>query len=201
MLAVGAAMKDPAMGDLGYERKALDFYPTPSWLTEAVVPLIKKIRPDVTEIWEPGCGDGAMSRVLEKYFHSVYSTDISDYGYGTPGVDFLSMPENYHCKRAIATNPPYGDGAEAFIRKALRLTKKHGTLVAMLLRHEYDTAKGRVDLFNQEPYAASLTFTTRPRWIEGTSGAPRFSYDWHIWDWRHSGPALKYYHVKLGKQD
>jgi hypothetical protein len=195
-----APITDPAMGNLGYEPKELDFYPTPTWVSEAVVPTIKSLRPDITHVWEPACGDGAMSVVLEKHFAEVVSSDIFYYGWREPGngmtlTDFLAVPDNVHAKGAIITNPPYGDLAEAFIRKALRLTKKNGGLVAMLLRNEYDTAKGRVDLFNKEPYAAELKLTTRPRWIPGSSGAPRHSYVWHIWSHGHTGPALKFYHA------
>jgi len=34
------------------------------------------------QIWEPACGDGAISRVLEAAGYQVISTDLIDRGYG-----------------------------------------------------------------------------------------------------------------------
>jgi len=117
--------------------------------------------------------------------------------YGEPDVDFLAQP--IHVKGLVITNPRYGDLAEAFIRKALKVTERYQGKVAMLLRHEYDTAKGRADLFNKPPHSAELVLTSRPRWIEGSTGAPRHSYSWFLWEHGHIGPAEKFYHVLVGK--
>lgn len=195
-----APVNDPAMMGSNFPRKELDFYPTPEWLTEIVVPHIHDMRPNLTNIWEPACGDGAMVKVLERPDivamkpspWKVQASDINNYGFpGTIQHDFLS-PVTYHVD-AIVTNPPYGDLAEAFIRKALVSTRQRNGIVAMLLRHEYDTASGRVDLFEKEPFARHIVITKRPRWIPGSTGAPRHSYGWYIWDWEHQGPAEKYY--------
>jgi hypothetical protein len=196
-----APVTDPAMIGSNFKRRELDFYPTPEWVSAAVLPTLKALRPDITTAWECACGDGAMSEVLKEQY-LVWSSDIFNYGYeDAVHTDFLAVPDNYHSKRAIITNPPYGDLAEAFIRQALRLTKHHRGMVAMLLRNEYDTAKGRVDLFNQYPFACKLVLTTRPRWIPGTTGAPRHSYAWFIWDWEHFKPPMLRYHVRGGNSE
>ena len=188
---------DAAMGVSNYERREADFYPTPVWVTEAVIPLLLRKVSVNTPVWECACGDGAMSKVLEQHFTRVTSTDLFNYGYGAPDVDFLAQP--IHVKGLVITNPPYGDLAEAFIRKALKVTERYQGKVAMLLRHEYDTAKGRADLFNKPPHSAELVLTSRPRWIEGSTGAPRHSYSWFLWEHGHIGPAEKFYHVLVGK--
>ena len=59
--------------------------------------------------------------------------------------DFLKMTKLHGSD--IATNPPYGKLAEKIIRHALALTKPAAGKVVMLLPHAWDTAKGRVDLF------------------------------------------------------
>jgi hypothetical protein len=41
----------------GYERKALDQYETPPWITLALVPHLPEIN---GMIWEPACGGGKM---------------------------------------------------------------------------------------------------------------------------------------------
>ena len=79
-----------------------DFYPTPR---NAVEELLKVEKFD-GDIWEPACGDGAISKVLEEYGHTVYSTDLIDRGYGHTGAeyDFLTYK---HPSNNIITNPPF----------------------------------------------------------------------------------------------
>jgi hypothetical protein len=93
----------------GYERQKDNFYRTPAWATEALLETLRRerIRPP-NGIWEPCCGDGAMSRVLEAHGHSVFSTDLVYQGYGEGGRDFMKetrLPDGF---TAIVTNPPYG---------------------------------------------------------------------------------------------
>ncbi len=63
-----------------------DYFPTPAWATYALIDN-EKFEGD---IWEPACGDGSMSRVLETTGLPVRSTDLFDRGYGEAGVDFLT---------------------------------------------------------------------------------------------------------------
>ena len=64
-----------------------DFFPTPPWATFALIDN-ERFKGD---IWECACGDGAMSRVLERYCcRPVYSSDLYNRGYGDHGLDFLS---------------------------------------------------------------------------------------------------------------
>ena len=62
-----------------------DFYITPPEATKALL-AVEKFGPC---IWEPACGDGAMSRTLEEAGYKVTSTDLHSHGYGVSGVDFL----------------------------------------------------------------------------------------------------------------
>jgi hypothetical protein len=55
-----------------------DFYPTPPAGTLALLG-VEKFR---GKIWEPACGDGRMSRVLEESGLSMMSSDLYDRGYG-----------------------------------------------------------------------------------------------------------------------
>jgi len=84
------------------------------------------------DIWEPACGDGAISRELVAAGYDVIATDIADWGYGNPGYDLLNAKRSY--ARNIVTNPPYGAGlADQFVAQALRFTRQTGGRVAMLL--------------------------------------------------------------------
>jgi hypothetical protein len=93
--------------------------------------------------------------------------------------------------RSIIGNPPYSDDlAEKFIRHALRLTEPVKGMVAMLARHEYDCAAGRVDLFDRLGFRMKMTLTKRPKWIEDSTGSPRHNYAWFVWDWFYSGHPI-----------
>lgn len=85
-------------------REKDDFYPTPP---EGTAPLLAVERFD-GPIWEPACGQGHMSRVLEDAGHDVISTDLVHRGYGEGGVDFLM--EWRPRAPNIVTNPPVQDG-------------------------------------------------------------------------------------------
>lgn len=94
----------------GKKRPASDFY---------VSPRIATVRLLETEhfdglIWEPCCGNGAISKVLVEYGHDVLSSDLHNWGYGIDGVDFLATqyPRQVQRRlgqvRAVVTNPPFG---------------------------------------------------------------------------------------------
>jgi len=175
--------------DSGYERKERDLYETPEWVTEALLPHLP-MRP--LEIWEPACGSGKMSRVLARVPHSVTATDI--YDPEAISVDFLSLTEPVAGPHdAIITNPPY-ELATEFIEKALNFQKPHNGFVVMLLRTDFDHAKGRSYLFGNCPaFAMKIVLTKRIRWFEDSSGSPSFNHAWFFWDhnWR-SDPILRY---------
>jgi len=172
----------------GYGRKAGDLYETPEWVTEALLPHMPK---RVECVWEPACGSGKMSRVLKGAGYLVYATDIDG------GIDFLTHNtavqqaefdwHKWAAADAIITNPPYAH-AQAFIEKALSLV----SMVAMLLRCDFDHAKTRQHLFG-EGFAKKLVLTKRIRWFEDTKGSPSFNHAWFIWDHNHEGPPTLAY--------
>lgn len=84
------------------KRAAYEFYPTPP---EAVRALLS-VESFSGSIWEPACGDGAISKVLEAAGYQVISTDLIDRGYGAGGQDFLKSDRPL--AKNIITNPPYG---------------------------------------------------------------------------------------------
>lgn len=209
-----AAHKDPAMsGQLDYERREGDFYPTPPENVDCLAHFI-----DLSNhaAWEPACGEGHISKRLLGYARAVVSSDLHNRGYGSPGFNFLDVQalpravtdvcDDFAARPAIITNPPYFDDMpEQFVRHALKLTHVRGGLVAMFLRNEYDMAStGRADLFEGHPaFAMKICVTKRPRWIEGSKGSPRHSYAWFIWDWRKAAEtpaAIHYIHPRNARK-
>jgi 2-polyprenyl-3-methyl-5-hydroxy-6-metoxy-1,4-benzoquinol methylase len=56
----------------GTNREVNDFYPTSPEYTEALLAVHKFHG----SIWEPACGAGDMSQVLEEHGYTVYSSDL-----------------------------------------------------------------------------------------------------------------------------
>ena len=180
------AMKDAAMiGDSGYERIEADHYPTPPEYLDCLLQHVN-IHPNV---WECASGEGNLSLRFHEFGHTVWSSDIIDYGLDERFTlqNFLEtkkLPDP--SIRAIVTNPPYeGDLPEEFIRHALELMKPVKGQVAMFLRNEYDCSKKRMPLFSLPPFHKKIVVTKRPRWIADSKGSPRHNYAWFVWDWRH----------------
>lgn len=190
--------KSASHGEAGYERKERDFYPTEPWVTEALCSAVEFDNRGI--LWEPACGDGRMSKVLDRWHAAVVSSDIADYGYGETGRDFLdpgtwAWLQNRRAGQlaAIVTNPPF-DLAVKFILRALELTKPSEGKVAILQRHEFLAPKSNHLLFRRPfPFAAKLVLPCRPRWSDADKASPRFPYAWYLWDWRHQGPPILRY--------
>jgi hypothetical protein len=158
----------------GYQREGRDFYATPAWVTEALLRHVRLRGP----VWEPCCGDGAMSTVLAAGGHEVVSTDITDRGFGTPGVDFLACQEVPGGCRSIVTNPPYGDtGSHAgqsrsaramlcFVRHAMRLAASVEGQMALLVRLNWIAGQRATELLSSGPFAAVIVLNERIRWFD-----------------------------------
>ena len=189
-----ARRKDPAMANLGYERDPSEFYPTPEWCTEALLRNYKFDK-DYT-VWEPACGEGHISKVLEEKGFDVFSSDLNNTGFGFHGLDFLTQ-ETQH--RAIITNPPYKRQdkiwlSDRFVKKGIELTEEHKGIVAMFMRTDWGSASSRKPLTNHPAFSMKLEMTRRPRWIKDSTGSPRHNYSWMIWDWKTVGqpPTIKF---------
>jgi hypothetical protein len=161
-----------AGGNFKQDRRALDYYPTPP---DATVALMEFLKLEPCFIWEPACGDGSMSKVLESYGHTVCSSDIQQNCYGIGGCDFLTVePMDVD---AIITNPPFNQ-SQAFIERSLKMAN----VVAMLLKSQYWHARKRLELFEQHPPAWVLPLTWRPDFLGGEKGgAPTMEVHWTVW--------------------
>lgn len=156
-------------------RQKDDFYPTPPEAVEALLSVEKFIG----DIWEPACGDGAISKVLERE-HNVVSSDLNDYGFGESGVDFLMEQELQ--AQSIVTNPPYKNATD-FVRHAIRLgAKKH----CWLLRLAFLEGKARNEnIFSKTKPARVWVFSKRLtiwRGDEEKSGSGTTAYAWFVWE-------------------
>jgi hypothetical protein len=176
--------------NLDYARQERDFYPTPAWVTEA---LLRRVSLP-NGIWEPCCGNGAMAQVLEAHGHRVVGTDLMDRGYGEAGRDFLDETRLPDGVTAIVTNPPYGRNLYKFVDHALELTRPVGGMVAMLVNIQWQTGAENSKRLRMPAFDASVILTKRIVWFPGADGRPakqpQENHCWLVWDWsRPPGPA------------
>jgi len=198
-MRIGGAAYAQAQRDDSANRETHDFYPTWPAATEALLSVERFEGP----IWEPACGDGAMSRVLEAAGHEVISTDLIDRGYGEGGRDFLME----WAPRApnIVTNPPFRWAIE-FTDRALQLTRPQAWLVGGI-PSDHDQCTRKVCLFLRLAFLEGVErgqwFKTTPLarvWVmsrrvpiqrgrmadESESGG-MMAFAWFVWEHGHRG--------------
>jgi hypothetical protein len=164
-----------------------EFFPTPSWATFALIDN-EQFRGD---IWECACGDGSMSRVLEKTGEPVLSSDLYERGYGEAGIDFL------HPRRSadnIITNPPY-NCAEGFVASGVKHARRK---FALLLRLAFLEGANRANtIFAKTPPSRVWVFSERITFYPAGAerkGSGTTAYAWFVWDKDSpSGTELKWF--------
>ncbi|NKC11785.1 MAG: hypothetical protein GKR94_06140 [Gammaproteobacteria bacterium] len=157
------------------------------------------------DIWEPACGNGAISRELAAAGYPVVSTDLVDHGYGTSGHDFLKSPRPL--AKHIVTNPPYGTHGlgDAFVRRALIHCQRTGGSVAMLLNLRSLCNPMHHQKFTKTPPAAIYLLDRLVCWPGGKPGRPtdriaQQQYYWAVWKPGHVGcPKLWWLSMALFK--
>lgn len=172
----------------GVERQPEDFYATDP---AAIPPLLKFLGPEYESgnkfIFEPACGKGHISQILELYGHQVISTDLVDRGFGVGGIDFLS--DNVYDSLpydAVITNPPF-KCATQFVEKALKIAP----LVCMLLRLAFVESEKRDKFFEKYPPRYIAVFRRRVRtskdalFPDGEASAT--CHAWFIWERGYKG--------------
>jgi len=154
-------------------RNAADFYATPPECTIALLDNYQRLF-EGSRIWEPACGNGAISKVLEGRNLAVISTDLHDRGYGEGGMNFLTAECN--CG-SIITNPPFNLAAD-FIEHAA--TKE--VPFAMLLKSTYWQAAKRYDLFQRTKPLAIIAMSWRPAMSPERGKSGTMDFIWTVWD-------------------
>ena len=157
-------------------RQKDDWYPTPAYATEALL----EVEGFGNLVWEPACGDGAISKVLEKWGIFTTDCDLHDYGFGNTGVDFLLETERL--ASSIVTNPPYKLATD-FIHQAINLgVEKHAWLLRLSFLEGIARHKRLYQLF---PPARVWVFSKRLtiwRGDEEKNGSGTTAYAWFIWE-------------------
>lgn len=171
----------------GKTRNKNDFYPTPSYVTDA---LLDNETFDGL-IWEPAAGDGAIAKRLEARGYQVKSTDLNDYGYPPceTGVDFLKQETTIVDN--VVTNPPFNIGTE-FTLHSLKVAKKKVAIFHKLAFLEGITRRQKI--FNLGCLQTVYVFSKRVGFVmeNGKSGG-MMAFAWFVWDKSYQGdPSIKW---------
>lgn len=193
------------MGSRQEPDDSLDYFPTPPWATRALIELVLPrvgIGPEVladTACWDPACGEGHISGVLQEYATCVMASDIHDYSAGgrsPPGwdwtldgegetLDFLSKTppgEMRPLADLIVTNPPFEEKATAF---ALRALEDARVGVALFVRLQWLETVDRYNaIFRDRPPTLIAFFAERVNLCKGRwdpDGSTATAYVWLVW--------------------
>jgi len=170
------------------ERQTDDFYATDPMALEL---FYKKFNKDgnkiAVKVWEPSCGMGHLSKVLENYRHDVMSTDLIYRGYGQGGIDFLAdfvIDRDNLFNGDILTNPPF-KLAEAFIEKGMSRLKE-GNRLFFFLKIQFLEGQKRKELFKKYPpkfvYChSSRQLCCKDAEFEKYTATTQF-YAWYVWE-------------------
>lgn len=183
-----------------------NLYQTPP---EAMRALLSLTRFSPT-VWEPACGRGAISRLLENAGYEVILSDLRDYGthnrHGevqeignfletgrrtgkAPGITgawngALAAPENVD----IVTNPPYGTDLNKFVAHALRVHRPRR--MALLLNLNFLCGfddPDRCYAMDECPPRIIYVFTRRLPMMhrdgwDGPEASSRMNTAWFVWE-------------------
>ena len=140
-------------------------------------------------IWEPACGEGHISKVLQAHGYEVHSTDLIDRGFGESTEDFLAFENTLPIPVDIITNPPYKFARE-FVEKAMAIVPP-GHKVAMFMKLTFLEGQARRELFKQHP--PKTVYVSSARLECGKNGAftgeRAVAYCWIVWQKGHYGPT------------
>ena len=147
-------------------------------------------------IWECACGEGHLSKAIEKAGYSVISTDLVYRGFGYPiPVDFLSEKDEGGFSGDIITNPPYKYALE-FVEQAIKVVKPHNK-VAMFLKLTFLEGQKRKSFFKKNP--PKTIYVSSSRLICAKNGDfekykdSAVAYAWYVWEKGYLGdPVIKW---------
>lgn len=165
------------------EREQNDFYATDPHALEIFLDKLKENKIILHKnIWECACGQGHLSKILEKNGYFVRSTDLINRGYG--GVEDFLKVKYKNVTFDILTNPPYKYATE-FVKKALEI-QDTGYYTIMFLKIQFLEGQARKELF--ERYPPKFVYVNSKRQLCAMNGefekysATAICYCWFIWE-------------------
>lgn len=171
---------------------AFDFYETPTWATEKAVSAMLRdgIINRQDDIYEPCCGAGAITDVLESLgFEKVKASDIqtADYIKGQKGVDVYTIADD--ACNVVITNPPYDRMTkDNMLAEFLRISRQK---VVLLLNIFYLSSRERKEMLEHSHlrhiYIHSDRVTMYPYGMEKPKNGGTKMFAWFVWDKEYNG--------------
>ncbi len=171
-----------------FTRVQHDYYATDPQAVEELL----KVESFDKNILEPCCGEGHISKVLEKHGYMVKSSDLIDRNFGRGGVDYLTI-KSWHGD--IITNPPY-KYAKEFVEHSIKIINP-GQRVAMLLKIQFLESVKRRELFEENPPKYVYVFSKRTVCARNgdfeKTPSSAVCYCWYIWEKGFKGePVIRW---------
>lgn len=168
-------------------RQANDFYRTPSWVTEAILPHL----PSGGDVCDAGCGDGAILAAIAAtapFVHSQLHGVEIDPALAAQAAMHLAEPRRHHIYEGdflrhglnydlVVCNPPFSFARE-FVEHALALVASRRGTVAMLLRLAWMAGQARASFHTEHP-SDVYVLSRRPSFTGG--GTDSADYAWFVW--------------------
>ena len=160
------------------EREVNDYYAT----EPKAVKLLLELEKIEGTIWECACGEGHLSKEMERLGYDVISTDLVWRGFGDGVYDFISPKNTGKTHFNIITNPPFVT-ANDFILKGLEVLGK-GKKMALFLPIRYLEGKSRGKIFKEFP--PYKIYISRSRLQTARNGqfnkeTSAVGYAWFVW--------------------
>ncbi len=170
-----------------------DCYETPTWLVEAIMPVLVGLLATAVDakplrILEPACSHGRIVRAPYHHFPGAridagdispeYSTAVADMVQDY-GFDFLTHPYA-PVFDLIITNPPFSLARE-FCQRALELRRTSESVVAMLTRVNFLGARKRAGWWREVSAGMSIYITPRRPSFREDGKTDATEYCWLVW--------------------
>lgn len=173
------------------EREAFDYYAT----DPKAVEMLLELEQFAPVIWEPACGEGHISKVLQAHGYQVISTDLVYRGFGDPEpLDFLKETLDGF-EGDIITNPPYSTGLE-FVQRALESVRPGGK-VAMFLKVQFLEGQKRGVFLKKAPRIVYISRSRLACYKNGDMSVKpesAIAYAWYVWEKGFTGdPVIKWF--------
>ncbi|WP_242220030.1 SAM-dependent methyltransferase [Shinella zoogloeoides] len=177
------------------EERGDNLYQTPPEAMHALLAL-EDFSPTV---WEPACGRGAISGMLEAAGYAVVLSDVVDYATADASGELQAVIDFRETKRGdgechdIVTNPPYGEVMNAFIAHALRVHKPR-KMALLLNSNAYFGFEDpdRVFIMETCPPARRYAFSRRLPMMhrdgwDGPKASSQMNTEWFVWERQADG--------------
>ena len=159
-----------------FERVPNDFYPTID--SRCIYGFLEHFAPDglCVDVCAPE-GSGIVDTLKECSYNAA----------GLPDAFAENITAQW-----IVTNPPYKRGLvdEIINRQIKRVECGEVFGLAVLLRSNFDFAKGRQAMFEHPLYFGQIKLRFRPWWSESREAQPIHNYVWQVWSMSASSPRV-----------